>query len=221
MPRISQFKIIAIDGGAATGKSSTARAVAERLNLMHVDTGAHYRTLAGALLGKGADPEAPETISTVLDSLKLDTVIELRSTHIRINGRTFEDAEIRSPEVNANVSRFAAIQAVRDFLFDYQRNQVQIARNQKAFEGIVMEGRDIGSVILPDAEFKFYLFADEATREARRIKDGEVDPIFNRDKQDSERSNAPLVCPEGAVRIDTGQLNLAEVVDYICKVVQS
>ena len=220
MSRISQFKIIAIDGGAATGKSSTSSAVSERLNLMHVDTGAHYRTLTCALIAEGANPEAPETISTVLQLLALDTIIEQRSAHLRINGRLFEDAEIRSPEVNASVSRFAALQPVRDFLFNYQRNQAQVARDHENFEGLVIEGRDIGSVIFPDADYRFFLFADETAREARRIQDGQIDSIAERDKRDSERKNAPLVCPEGAIRIDTGKLNLKEVVDCICKVVQ-
>ena len=221
MSRTSKFQIIAIDGGAATGKSSTSRAVAERLNLMHVDTGAHYRTLTCALMAEGADPKKPETVSTLLKSLRPSTVIERRSARLRLNGRLFEDAEIRSPEVNANVSGFAAIQPVRDFLFDYQRNQVTVVRDNENFNGLVMEGRDIGSVILPDANYRFFLFADEATRRARRIRDGQVDSIVERDKRDSERKNAPLACPKGAIRIDTGRLNLEEVVDYICKTVQN
>lgn len=221
MSRISQFKIIAIDGGAATGKSSTARAVAERLNLMHVDTGAHYRIVTFALLAEGAQPEATETIPTLLESITYDTVIEQRNARLCLNGRLFEDSDIRSPEVNASVSQFAAIPPVRDFLFDYQRSQAQVAREQGHFEGLVMEGRDIGSVIFPDADFRFFLFADEATRKARRIQEGQVDSIADRDKQDSERKNAPLVCPEGALQIDTGRLNLEEVVDYICNVVQT
>lgn len=221
MPHTSKFPIIAIDGGAATGKSSTSFAVAKRLNLLHVDTGAHYRTLTCALLAEGADPEAPETIVSMLQSLTPETVIEQRSARLCINGRVFADAEIRSPEVNASVSGFAAIQAVRDFLFRYQRDQVQVARDHESFEGLIMEGRDIGSVILPTADYRFFLFADEAARKNRRIQDGQIDSIAERDKRDSERKHAPLVCPPGAIRIDTGQLNLQEVVDYICKISQS
>ena len=166
-------------------------------------------------------PEAPEAISAVLKSLTPDTVIEQRSARLRINGRLFGDTEIRSPEVNSNVSAFAAIQPVRDFLFDYQRDQERVARDLGNFKGLVMEGRDIGSVIFPDADFRFFLFADEATRKTRRLKDGQVDSISERDKQDSERKNAPLVCPEGAIRIDTGPLSLEEVVNYICSIVQN
>lgn len=220
MSRISLFKILAIDGGAATGKSSTSRAVAERLNLMHVDTGSHYRTLTCALMAGGADLKQPETILSVLKSLKPDTFIDRRSARLVINERLFEEQEIRSPEVNANVSAFSALQPVRDFLFGYQREQAQFARDQGIFNGLVMEGRDIGSVIFPDADYRFFLFADEAARTARRIRDGQIDSISKRDKQDSQRKNAPLVCPAGAIRIDTGRLNLNEVVDYICKMVQ-
>lgn len=220
MPEIPQFKIIAIDGGAATGKSSTAREVAERLGLMHVDTGAHYRTLTYALQEAKADSEAPETILSILESLTLGTLIDQGNARLSINGKTFTDTEIRSPEVNSMVSKFAAIQSVRDFLLDYQRRQAQIAREQGKFEGLIMEGRDIGSVIFPDADFRFFLFADEATRKARRLKDGQFDFITERDKSDSERKNAPLVCPEGAIKIDTGQLTLEEVVSLICTHVQ-
>lgn len=220
MPRISNFKIIAIDGGAATGKSSTSRKVAEILNLMHVDTGAHYRTLTCALLGVNAVPSDPEAVASILKAFKAGTSIQQRNACLSINGRTFEDVEIRSPEVNRAVSKFAAIQAVRDFLFDYQRSQVKIAQEQGTFNGLIMEGRDIGSVILPDADFRFFLFADEDTRKARRLGDGQVDSIAERDKRDSERRNAPLTCPDGAVQINTGRLDLEAVVSLICKTVQ-
>lgn len=213
------FKIIAIDGGAATGKSSSSRAVAERLGLMHVDTGAHYRTLTYALLQAGANPETPESIPALLGSLQLDTQIEGRSARLSINNSVPADADIRSPEVNANVSKFAAIEAVREFLFNYQRSQAQVARDNGQFNGLIMEGRDIGSVIFPNAAFRFFLFADEATRAARRAKDGQTDSIAARDKMDTSRKTAPLVCPEGATRVDTGPLPLEGVVDHLCAII--
>lgn len=220
MLHTSQFKTITIDGGAATGKSSTSMAVAARLNLMHVDTGAHYRTLTCALLAEGADPKMPETLPQLLESFTLGTVVEGRSARISINGKLFDDAEIRSSQVNTTVSKFAAIRTIRDFLFDYQRDQDRIAREQGRFEGLIIEGRDIGSVIFPEADMRFFLFADEAARRARRIQDGQVDSISDRDKRDSERKAAPLICPEGAIRIDTGRLSLEEVVDYVCDTVE-
>ncbi len=216
MSASSVFKIIAVDGGAATGKSSTSRAIAERLGLMHVDTGAHYRTLAYALLNAGADTESADLIPALLASLKLNTTIIGRSALLSINGHVPTDAKIRSPEVNSNVSKFAAIEAVREFLFNYQRSQADVAREHPGFNGLIMEGRDIGSIIFPNAEHRFFLFADEATRAARRVKDGQTDSIAERDKRDSQRKTAPLVCPEGAIRVDTGPLSLDAVVDHIC-----
>ena len=221
MSESSGFKIIAVDGGAATGKSSTSRAIAERLNLMHVDTGAHYRTLTYALLNAGADSEAPNAIPALLESLQLDTTIKGRSALLSINSHVPADAEIRSPEVNGNVSKFAAIESVREFLFNYQRSQADVAREHSEFTGLIMEGRDIGSIIFPSAEFRFFLFADEATRAARRAKDGQTDSIAERDKRDSQRKTAPLVCPEGATRVDTGPLPLEGVVDHICGLITS
>ncbi|MFP4165747.1 MAG: (d)CMP kinase [Opitutales bacterium] len=215
----SGFRIISIDGGAASGKSSTAREIAKRLNLMHVDTGAHYRTLTHALLLKGLDPEDDNVLRARLQDLRFDTQIEERSAMLCINGKPPENADIRSPEVNRTVSRFAANQAVRESLFNYQRKQAEVAR-EHGFRGLVVEGRDIGSVIFPDADFRFFLFADEATRRARRLQEGQTDSIAERDESDSGRKHAPLVCPEGAIRIDTAPLPLQEVVDKICAIVK-
>jgi cytidylate kinase len=207
-----------MDGGAAVGKSSTSRGLAERLGLMHVDTGAHYRTLTHALLRTGADPEQPESIPAKLAGLKPGTRLEGRSAKLSINGGVPADADIRSPEVNAAVSKFAALPPLRDFLFEYQRSQAEVAR-ERGYAGLIMEGRDIGSVIFPDAEHRFFLHADEATRAARRAKEGQTDSIAARDKMDQSRKTAPLHCPEGATRIDTGSLTLEEVVDKIAALI--
>ncbi|WP_269524278.1 (d)CMP kinase [Coraliomargarita parva] len=213
------FQIIAMDGGAAVGKSSTSKALAERLDLMHVDTGAHYRTLTFALLNAGAAPEAEHEIESFLKSLKLETMLQERSARLSVNGQIPEDHEIRSPQVNANVSKIAAIPAVRKSLFNYQRAQAKVAR-EAGFAGLIMEGRDIGSVIFPDADHRFFLDADEATRAARRAKEGLTDSIADRDKMDKARKTAPLICPEGATRVDTGHRTLEEVVNYICSLIQ-
>ncbi len=220
MPDSVDFKIIAIDGGAATGKSSTSRLLAEQLDCMHVDTGAHYRTLTCALLHAGASPESAEGIETQLASLSLGTELEGRSARLSIDGQVPADADIRSPEVNANVSKFAAIEAVRSALFDYQRSQAAVAE-QNGYAGLIMEGRDIGSVIFPDAKHRFFLFADQATRAARRAKEGQTDSIAERDKLDSQRKTAPLTCPEGATRVDTGPLTLEGVVAHIAELIQA
>ncbi len=213
----SQFKIIAIDGGAAVGKSSTSKVLAERLDLMHVDTGAHYRTLTAALLADGVQPNDPE-LDRRLETLDLNTQLAGRSARLSINGVVPEDAAIRSPEVNASVSKFAAIPLIRQALFEYQRDQAEVAR-QAGFAGLIMEGRDIGSVIFPDAAYRFFLEADEATRAARRAKEGQTDSIADRDKMDTNRKNAPLICPDGAIRVDTGPRTLEEVIEHIIQLI--
>lgn len=220
MPEDSSFKIVAMDGGAATGKSSTSKGVAERLELMHVDTGAHYRTVTYALLQAGGQIDAPGSIPALLQELELGTTLEGRSAKLSINGSVPAEAEIRSPAVNGAVAQFAAIEAVRDFLFNYQRSQADVAREHD-FAGLIMEGRDIGSVIFPDATYRFFLHADEATRTARRANEGQTDSIAARDKIDSTRKTAPLVCPDGATLVDTGTMTLEEVIAHICKLIET
>ena len=220
MPPPQQFRVIAIDGGAASGKSSTAGALAEALDLMHVDTGAHYRTVTLALLrAHGDTPDAAE-VPALLANLRLDTALEGRRGLLRVNGTAPGPDEIRSPQVNRAVSTIAALPPVRQFLFDYQRGQKDVARAHD-FRGLVMEGRDIGSVIFPDADHRFFLFADESTRSQRRIDEGQVDSVGDRDRMDATRVAAPLHCPEGAVRIDTGALSLDEVVAEIRATVET
>jgi cytidylate kinase len=219
MTQSSSFKIIAMDGGAAVGKSSTSRGLAERLHLMHVDTGAHYRTLTYALLRAGADPAELENARAILSRLTLDTAFEGRSAKLSIDGAVPADSDIRSPEVNSAVSTFAALPPLRTFLFEYQRSQAPIAR-ENGFAGLIMEGRDIGSVIFPDADHRFFLHADEATRTARRAKEGQTDSIATRDQMDISRKTAPLVCPKGAIQIDTAPLTLKEVIEAIITHIQ-
>jgi cytidylate kinase len=220
MPTSNEFKIIAIDGGAATGKSSTSRGLADQLNLMHVDTGAHYRTLTHALLTAGASPEDRSDIIAQLGTRLLSTQIDGRSARLGINGVVPADADLRSAEVNANVSKFAAIEAVRQKLFDYQRSLAALA-TENNYAGLIMEGRDIGSIIFPDADHRIFLHADEATRTARRASEGQTDSIAARDKMDASRKTAPLVCPEGATLVDTGPLTLDQVISKIADIINS
>jgi len=216
MANTDEFPIVTIDGGAATGKSSTSRGLAERLGFMHVDTGAHYRTITHALLRAGADPNQPAVLADTLGRLTLATHLDGRTARLSINGGVPADADIRSPAVNAAVAQVATVEAVRSFLFDYQRSQVGVAK-EHGFGGLIMEGRDIGSVIFPTAPFRFFLFADEATRAARRAKEGQTDSITARDKIDSSRKTAPLICPEGAIQINTGPHTLEEVIGQIAR----
>ncbi|MGJ8638939.1 MAG: (d)CMP kinase [Opitutaceae bacterium] len=220
MSELTQFKIIAIDGGAATGKSSTSRGIAEKLDLMHVDTGSHYRTLTYALLEAGAEPEQLSKVVSILDQISLGTENDGRTARLSVNNTVPQDAAIRTADVNANVSKFAAVEAVREKLFAYQRSLAAVAQENN-YAGLIMEGRDIGSVIFPDADHRFFLHADEATRAARRVNEGQTDSIAERDRMDASRKTAPLVCPEGATQVDTAPLTLEEVINTIADLIQS
>jgi 3-phosphoshikimate 1-carboxyvinyltransferase len=210
----SSFVSIAIDGGAASGKSSTARAVAQHLGLMHVDTGAHYRTLTVGLLSAKATPSNLASVENALAQFKLDSVLSGFSSRCVLNGKIASETEIRSPEVNAHVSAFAALPVVRNYILNYQRSQVELAR-EAGFAGLIMEGRDIGSVVLPNATLRIFLEADAEARRLRRSTEGQADSIAQRDLLDSTRAAAPLICPTGAVRIDNTKLSLAEVVQEV------
>jgi cytidylate kinase len=209
----SPFIIVAIDGGAASGKSSSSRTLSERFHLLHVDTGSYYRAITAELLRRGVDAADLRAVKSAVAELPLGTRVEGRSARMEIDGRVAGE-EIRSREVNDHVSHFAAIPDVRAALLAYQRKQADVAR-QQGFRGLVMEGRDIGSVIFPDAEFRFFLHADPAERARRRANEGQQDSITERDRLDSSRKVSPLACPPGAVSIDTTDLTLAEVVELM------
>ncbi|MDQ8203691.1 (d)CMP kinase [Pelagicoccus sp. SDUM812003] len=211
------FIIVAIDGGAAAGKSSTSRALSERFKLMHVDTGSFYRATTVKLMELGVPAKAGPELGKGLNSLELDTALEGNSASIVING-WIPDQSIRSQQVNENVSHYAAIPELRKFLLDYQRDQANVAR-AKGFAGLVMEGRDIGSVIFPDADLRLFLFADPVKRAARRAAEGLADSIETRDKLDASRKTAPLACPEGATYLDTSEMTLEQVVDHVSTLV--
>jgi CMP/dCMP kinase len=208
------FLIVAIDGGAASGKSSTARGLSERFNFLHVDTGSFYRAVTAELLRRGVRADDPVSVGGAAAQLPLGTRVEGRRAVMEIGGRVVPETEIRSPEVNAAVSHFAAIPAVRTALLAYQRNQADVARAH-GFRGLVMEGRDIGSVIFPDAHFRFFLHADPQERARRRAREGQLDSIAERDRLDSSRKASPLACPPGATDIDSTYLTLDEVIDRL------
>jgi cytidylate kinase len=212
------FIIVAIDGGAASGKSSTARALSERFNLLHSDTGSYYRAVTAEMLRCGASPDDLHSVKEALDGMKLGTRIDGRSARIEISGRT-PGEEIRSKEVNDAVSHFAAIPELRSALLAYQQGQAEAAR-AGGFTGLVMEGRDIGSVIFPHADFRFFLHADLAERERRRVKQGQVDQVTERDRLDSSRKTAPLSQSAGALSIDTTTMTIAEVADRMASIIE-
>ena len=209
-----RFVRVSVDGGAASGKSSTSRAVAAEHGLMHVDTGSHYRAVTLALLRAGATPSDPAGVAAKLAGLRLGARISGAAAKVEVDGRLPEGDELRTAEVNAAVSPFAALPEVRAFLLGYQRSMAGLAE-RAGFAGVIMEGRDIGSVVMPDAEVRVFLEADAEVRGARRAAEGVQDAIAQRDKADASRAAAPLVCPAGATRIDNTRLSLAEVVGVV------
>ncbi|CAM2771486.1 (d)CMP kinase [Rariglobus hedericola] len=211
---MSSFLLVAIDGGAASGKSSTSRALSERFNFLHVDTGSYYRAITAELLRRGLRVDQVDEVKAALPSITLGTRVEGRAARMEIGGRLAPEAEIRGPEVTAAVSHFAAIPEVRTALLTYQRGQADVARSH-GFRGLIMEGRDIGSIIFPNADLRLFLHADVEARAKRRELEGRADAVAERDRMDASRKTAPLVLASGAIDIDSTYLNLEQVVEKI------
>ena len=207
------FKIIAIDGGAGSGKSTTASILSQRLNLLHVDTGLHYRAVTQSLLNKLGEVKNFESYLNK-NKISFDTILSAKKSLIVVDGQTYSLSELRSKRINESVSNCASIPSVRNALLDYQRSLVSYAK-ENDFLGVVMEGRDIGSVVLPDADLKIFLVAAEGIRQDRREKDGEIDQIKTRDKLDTTRVLAPLLKTDDSLIIDTGTLSIEEVYSKI------
>ena len=211
--------VITIDGPAGAGKSTAAREVARRLGFRLVDTGALYRALAWALIQAGVSPEDEAGVGALLAR----TTVELAGGRVLVNGRDVT-AEIRTPDIAMVTSRLTALRAVRDKMTPLQRSLA-------AAGGVVLEGRDAGSVVCPDAEVKIYLDADLAER-ARRRRDelaaggrpadyeSVKAEIALRDRQDMERELAPLRKPAGAVTVDSTALSPEAVVQRILEAVE-
>lgn len=211
--------VITIDGPAGAGKSTTAREVARRLGFRLVDTGALYRALAWALTQAGVSPEDEAGVGALLAR----TTVELGGGRVLVNDRDVT-AEIRTPEIAMVTSRLTVLPAVRDKMTPLQRSLA-------AAGGVVLEGRDTGSVVCPDAEVKIYLDADLAER-ARRRRDelaaGGLPADYEsvkaevalRDRQDMEREIAPLRKPAGAVTVDSTALSPEAVVQRILEAVE-
>lgn len=215
----NNFILITIDGGAATGKSSSARVISERFNYLYADTGSHYRTITYLMITKGINPEDPRDTIECLNKISLETKIKDRKVHVYLDSYNPNDNDLRSQKVNDQVSHFAAMPDVRKFLLKYQRNLASIARIQN-FDGMIMEGRDIGSIIFPHADYKFFLIADPNTRIKRRNLEGHKDAIEKRDRLDSTRHTAPLICPKGAIKIDTSLMTLEEVIEKMSSFIE-
>jgi cytidylate kinase len=200
-------EVIAIDGPAASGKSSVARAVAQKLGWTFVNTGNMYRAVTWAVLDIGIDPSDPAAITAALDRMGIDFKTEAGETSVCIGGKTLH-AELTEDRVNKAVSLVASVPAVRQKLVAGQRALTRLG-------SLVMEGRDIGSVVFPHSRFKFYVDASEEVRTARRQAQGHVDQIGARDRMDSSRKTSPLITAPDAIVIDSSHLSLAQVIDRV------
>lgn len=210
---------IAIDGPGGAGKSTVAKSVATRLNVDYIDTGAMYRAVAYKTIINDVDVDDPEKIKELLE----ETVIDFSKGDIFLDGKNV-NKEIREPEISKVASKVSQIFEVREKLVELQRIMAKT-------KSVVMDGRDIGTNVLPEANCKFYMTASPQERAKRRYdelkskgKDVSYEDVFSdivhRDKQDMERELNPLRKAEDAVEIDTTGLNIQEVVDIILKKVQ-
>ena len=207
------FKVIAIDGGAGTGKSTLSNLLSNRNNFLYVETGSHYRAFTYMLLKKNLTPDDVEDYICE-KNVVIESKINKNKAKIQIDGMKFESEDLRSTNVNQYVSHFAAIPTLRKLLFDYQRSHVNQAQTL-GYLGVILEGRDIGTKILPDADLKIFLHADAETRINRRLKDGESDSIEYRDELDSQRESAPLACADDALKINTAEHSVEEVYNLV------
>jgi cytidylate kinase len=212
-----------MDGPSGSGKSSTARGVADRLGMRYLDTGAQFRAMTVWMLRNGVDVHDPDAVAAHADRPEILSGTDPLAPTITLDGDDVAEA-IRSAETTAAVSPVAAVPEVRHRLLELQRAIISAALGEG---GIVVEGRDIGSVVWPDAEVKLYLTADAAARAARRtaeqgsgsVADTEA-ALARRDAIDSSRAAAPLVVPDGAVHLDTTPYDLAEVIDLVVALVE-
>lgn len=215
---------IAIDGPSGAGKSTLAKAVAAERNILYVDTGAIYRTIGYYVFQKGIEPHDSEQVIAVLPEIHVDMVYsEDGLQHMLLNGEDVTD-EIRLPQISLYASAVSAIPEVRGFLLEMQR---ELARTRS----VIMDGRDIGTVVLPDADVKIYLTADVEKRALRRLKELEqrgtprpyeevLQEMQARDWADSHREIAPLREAEDAIRVDTSDLNFEESKEALLSVIR-
>lgn len=210
-------------GPAGAGKSSIAKLVAKKLSFVYVDTGAMFRTVAYYFLSQGKDPSDAEMVTEECEKISISIEYKDGAQHIFLDG-TDVSTEIRQEEVGKNASVVAKNQAVRNRLLALQR---QMAEKQD----VIMDGRDIGTVVLPDAQVKIYLTASASVRAERRYKElvekGEScnlkkieEDIIARDEQDMNREIAPLKQAEDAVLVDSSYMTIEEVVDKIIEIVE-
>jgi len=204
--------VIAIDGTSASGKSTNAKLVAKALGFVHVDTGAMYRTLAWYCLERRVNVEHARAVASLCRRWK--TSLKCVDGHVHLVVDNYDPAkEIRSAEVSAAVSHVATVPKVREWMKKKQRECIR-------FGNLVMEGRDIGTNVFPETDFKFYLDANIEERTKRRAADGLNENLAARDQRDSQRAVAPLMIPLGAKIINNSNLTSAQTSGLILEEVR-
>lgn len=215
---------VAIDGPAGAGKSSVAKAVGKQLGLLYVDTGALYRTVGLAALRKGIDPSSKAEVEALLKEISVEMDFsETSGQVVLLNGEDVTGL-IRTPEVSMTASDISALPIVREYLLGLQRN---IAKTKN----VIMDGRDIGTVVLPDAQVKIFLTASPESRAERRYKElvekGEkttvkdvLRDVIKRDYNDTNRKAAPLRPAEDSVLVDTTNLDFDGSVEAVAKIIR-
>lgn len=215
---------IAIDGPSGAGKSSLAKALAKKLGFIYVDTGALYRTIGYYAASRGIDTTVADAVIACLPEITLSLAYENGTQAVILNGENVGD-RIRTPEASMQASNVSKIPEVRAFLLDTQRN---IAKENS----VIMDGRDIGTVILPNADVKIFLVSSFETRAERRVKElrekgiettfeAVLADMIARDKQDSTRAVAPAVPAEDAVHLDNSALTFEETVEAAMAIISS
>ncbi len=215
---------IAIDGPSGAGKSSLARRCAEAFGFLYVDTGAIYRTVGLAAFRRGIDRKDEAAVSALLPELEIRMAYnEAGEQRMYLNGEDVS-ADIRLPEISICASDVSALPTVRSFLLEMQR---RMAREHN----VLMDGRDIGTVVLPDAELKIFLTASAEARALRRLKQLEEKGVASdyeevlrdiryRDRQDSSRAAAPLKAADDAVTVDTTEIDFEESFDLLSRIIR-
>ena len=215
---------IALDGPAGAGKSSIAKRAAKALDFIYVDTGALYRTIGLAATRKGVEPKPSAEVEKLLSEITVDLTFNDKGEQIVLLDCEDVSGLIRTPEASMMASKISAVPSVRAYLLDLQRN---IAKSHN----VIMDGRDIGTVVLPDAKVKIFLTASPEARAQRRYKelcekgmDVKYEDILNdvitRDYNDSHRETAPLKPAEGCVMVDTTELDFEQSVEKIISVIK-
>ncbi|SUP40629.1 (d)CMP kinase [Veillonella criceti] len=212
---------VAVDGPAGAGKSSISKVVAKKLGYLYIDTGAMYRAVTWAVLQNGLDPTDESAVTALLGTLTLRLEPTEEAFIVFVNGQDITE-DIRSQSVNQAVSQIASIKAVREFLVAQQQAMA-------AAGGVILDGRDIGSVVLPNAELKIYLTASVEARAKRRwleTKDKESisletikKSVMARDEMDMNRKESPLVCVPEAIVVNSDNLSFDETVDRMIQLI--